>query len=58
MTLIVVMSLLFLVSPLVGYVLISVNLSLTTKLVVGAIIAFLLTLSPILVMLFAGGGGS
>jgi hypothetical protein len=58
MTLIIFMSVLFLLSPVIGYVLISLNVSLRTKLIAGAIIAFLLTLSPILVMLFAGGSGS
>ncbi len=57
MSLIIAMSVLFLLSPVIGYVLISLNVSLRTKLIAGAIIAFLLTLSPILVMLFAGGNG-
>lgn len=57
MNLIIAMSVLFLLSPVIGYVLISLDVSLRTKLIAGAIIAFLLTLSPILVMLFAGGNG-
>lgn len=55
MSLIIAMSVLFLLSPVIGYVLISLNVSLRTKLIAGAVIAFLLTVSPILVMLFAGG---
>lgn len=58
MSLIIAMSVLFLFSPIVGYVLISLNVSLRTKLTVAGITAFLWILAPILVMLFAGGGGN
>lgn len=57
MSLIIVMSVLFLLSPIAGYVLISLDVSLKTKLIAGGIIAFLLTLSPILVLFLVGGSG-
>lgn len=57
MSLIVAMSVLFLLSPVAGYVLISLDVPLRTKLIVAGISAFLWILAPVLVMLLAGGNG-
>jgi hypothetical protein len=55
--LILALSFLFLASPVLGYILVSSRLPLMTKLIVGGAGALILTILPIVVMLFAGNSG-
>jgi hypothetical protein len=54
MDVIILLSILFLLSPVLGYVVILLPLSLRTKIQVAIVAAFLMVLVPILVMLFTG----
>jgi hypothetical protein len=51
---IIVLSILFLLSPVLGYVVILLPLSIRTKIVIAAVAAFFLVVTPIAVMLVTG----
>lgn len=55
---VIVLSLAFLATPLLGYAIIAVNLPPRTKLILALVGAFVLIFVPVLVLLLAGGSGS
>lgn len=55
---IVVLSIVFLLCPLLGYLVISADMSMRAKIIVAGISVVLLTLLPLVVVLIAGGSGS
>ncbi len=54
MNVIIVLSVLFLLSPVLGYVVILLPLSIRTKIVIAIVAAFFLVVTPIAVMLVTG----
>jgi hypothetical protein len=56
MDVIILLSILFLLSPVLGYVVILLPLSMRAKLMVAAVAAVFLVVTPIAVMLLFGGG--
>jgi hypothetical protein len=56
MPLVIALSVVFLLSPVLGYILISADLPLERKIIIGAVGALILTVMPLLVLLLAGGG--
>jgi hypothetical protein len=57
MTLILVLSVLFLLSPLIGYIVISLDMSVRAKIIIAGVSVFVLTIVPLLVLLVMGGSG-
>lgn len=54
---IILLSLAFLASPMLAYVVIALDIPLRIKIILGIIAVVLLTIVPILVLIFGGGGG-
>jgi len=54
-TLTLIISVAFLLSPIVGYVVIALDMPVTTKIIIGGVGAFLLIVIPLLVLILSGG---
>jgi hypothetical protein len=53
---IILLSFLFLLSPVIGYVVIALNISLRAKITIAAAAAAFMIITPVIVMLVFGGG--